>query len=436
MKKKLLLAFLFSVNLMVVAQVTIGVSEEPLSGALLQLKDIKGDNAINSTKGLGLPRVDIIETRPKLGEMAESIGNSASVSWDEAAHIGLVVYNTNEGCTTETRRYVYKGVYVWNGSYWELLRAGGGASANDPVQETNTTLTDRDGNVYSIAQFGSAGVWMTQNLRTKSLPDDELVQGTGYSSGDSYEKKYYMYPQKDGAAQIFDPTPPSYWKEEYGLLYNWQAATNGRNCVLYNIDQGQATALGQSPGLYEVETVEERYIQGVCPRGWHLPSDREWNALEAELLANAENNATNPTGKYVEPLTPNWVLTAGPRVWSSIEVYPKAAGGFRGHHGRFMRAKADALGPNTINTVVGVNDGWSKPHTDGGLFVLLTGGIDNDGASKNYDNHAQFWTSSSASGTINAKVAWIHQVENATFGMGRIKEPRNKLYSIRCKKDD
>ncbi len=45
--------------------------------------------------------------------------------------------------------------------------------------------------------------------------------------------------------------------EIYGALYTYAAATNGDN-----------TGTG---------------VQGVCPTGWHMPSDDEWDDLETEL---------------------------------------------------------------------------------------------------------------------------------------------------------
>ena len=45
---------------------------------------------------------------------------------------------------------------------------------------------------------------------------------------------------------------------EYGYLYNWKA-------VMGNQGSSQANPSG---------------VQGICPNGWHVPSDAEWNELE------------------------------------------------------------------------------------------------------------------------------------------------------------
>ncbi|MBQ5524527.1 MAG: hypothetical protein IIT93_03310, partial [Paludibacteraceae bacterium] len=47
----------------------------------------------------------------------------------------------------------------------------------------------------------------------------------------------------------------------YGYLYNWTAVMNGES-------SSASTPSG---------------VQGICPNGWHLPSDDEWKALLTEI---------------------------------------------------------------------------------------------------------------------------------------------------------
>jgi uncharacterized protein (TIGR02145 family) len=49
--------------------------------------------------------------------------------------------------------------------------------------------------------------------------------------------------------------------DTYGALYNWAAAMNGAESSEFTPSQ----------------------VQGVCPTGWHLPSDGEWIVLEMKL---------------------------------------------------------------------------------------------------------------------------------------------------------
>ncbi len=54
--------------------------------------------------------------------------------------------------------------------------------------------------------------------------------------------------------------------EEEGLLYQWSAAMNG------------STTEG---------------AQGICPTGFHIPTDAEWHALESSLTTGTCNNSRN-----------------------------------------------------------------------------------------------------------------------------------------------
>lgn len=124
------------------------------------------------------------------------------------------------------------------------------------------SVTDYDGNVYPVVAIGNQ-VWMAKNLMTTHYADGTpLVDGTpqGDITGD-YITKYYFWYQDE--YEVFGPT--------YGALYTWAAAMN----------EEQSSDANPSG------------VQGVCPDGWHLPSDEEWKELEMYLGMDQENaNAT------------------------------------------------------------------------------------------------------------------------------------------------
>lgn len=124
----LLLLSFFTINLF--GQVTLGIGEVPISGALLQLKEKNeedGKNAgyVNSSKGLGLPRVALRE-RDQLFPMFDgntSYKDENSFKQEEdAKHKGLLVYNIS---TTPPTGVVWEdlkpGVFVWDGQYWSPI---------------------------------------------------------------------------------------------------------------------------------------------------------------------------------------------------------------------------------------------------------------------------------------------------------------------------
>lgn len=102
------------------AQVTIGNDESPAIGSLLQLKEDNNiaDGSKNSTKGLLMPRVELLNTKldATFTDLSKTIRN-ASGTWDKDKHIGLWVYNVSEDLSKD----ICPGLYTWNGTNWVKL---------------------------------------------------------------------------------------------------------------------------------------------------------------------------------------------------------------------------------------------------------------------------------------------------------------------------
>lgn len=113
-------------------------------------------------------------------------------------------------------------------------------------------ITDIDGNVYHGVTIGNQ-IWMTENLRTTRYADGSAIpkveEGTAWSALETNGEAYCWY----------DNNPSV--NEDYGCLYTWAAATNG----------GSGSSANPSG------------VQGVCPDGWHLPSEEEWKELVFHL---------------------------------------------------------------------------------------------------------------------------------------------------------
>ncbi|MBN2214743.1 MAG: fibrobacter succinogenes major paralogous domain-containing protein, partial [Bacteroidales bacterium] len=115
------------------------------------------------------------------------------------------------------------------------------------VEDAGETFTDsRDGKAYKWVQIGDQ-VWMAENLAY--LPS--VSPPTQESRADPYYYVYGYYGYSVSAAQAL----ANY--SNYGTLYNWAAAMDG-----------EASSNSNPSG-----------VQGVCPSGWHLPSDAEWDEL-------------------------------------------------------------------------------------------------------------------------------------------------------------
>lgn len=128
MKKIIILLFtclLYSVFLK--AQVTIGSGYRPQPGTLLDLKMEESSNDVTSTKGLLMPRLELVSSHS-----LEPILTNASEA-DMKQHIGLVVYNlTNDS-------YFSPSFYFWSGTQWL------------PFDENNITLiVDKESNSFIV----------------------------------------------------------------------------------------------------------------------------------------------------------------------------------------------------------------------------------------------------------------------------------------------
>lgn len=113
------------------------------------------------------------------------------------------------------------------------------------------TFTDsRDGHTYKYKKIGEQ-TWMAEDLAY--LPEVNPDSDTS-----SFDKRYYVYGFKDTDVKAAKNTE-NYQK--FGVLYNWPATVNGVNTN--NSGSGN--------------------VQGSCPAGWHVPSDKEWMILEKTL---------------------------------------------------------------------------------------------------------------------------------------------------------
>ena len=113
------------------------------------------------------------------------------------------------------------------------------------------SFTDaRDNNVYTAVQIGTQ-CWMAENLAylPAVYPSD---------SGSETSPYYYVYDYQ-GTDVAAAKATINY--QTYGVLYNWPASMAG----------------------YASSDSIPSGVQGICPSGWHLPSDEEWKILEGEV---------------------------------------------------------------------------------------------------------------------------------------------------------
>lgn len=147
-----------------------------------------------------------------------------------------------EGATLEFGSSVYK----CEEGRWKYDAEGTGAEL----------FTDsRDGQVYKMVTVGGQ-TWMAENLNYELTLEQEKSVGEKFSwcaGGDTATIA-------EGDCSV------------YGRLYTWAGA----------VDSAGAFSDG-AKGCGEGVSCTLEKIRGVCPEGWHLPDNEEWNALFESL---------------------------------------------------------------------------------------------------------------------------------------------------------
>lgn len=124
------------------------------------------------------------------------------------------------------------------------------------------TVTDFDGNVYNTIGIGSQ-CWMAENLRT-----------THYSNGDPIDLGATT---STTIPYRYNPASDSTNVSTYGYLYNWVAVMKG------------ATSSEANPSG----------VQGICPTGWHVPSNAEWTELETFVSSQSQYVCNHQNSSYI-----------------------------------------------------------------------------------------------------------------------------------------
>lgn len=408
------------------AQVTIGKKEEPVAGALLQLKNLDAQTAggSNADKGLLLPRVYLTDLLPETdAEFAASIG--ATGEWDRAMHTGLIVYNLLEDpCFCEER--IHRAPYMWDGTRWNCLLD---IKVGEP--EAVKTFTDSRPNdvpqTYMYRTFGEAGDWMLENLRATRLPNGDPIN---FGNTLSRTAPYYVYPGMDGG----DGSDATYVTERprLGYLYNFYAATYGIGAHPGNGTKNDDRCNGVN--FYQVEAAGGDFeiavgAQGICPDGWHLPSDVEFNTLERYLYHNGHLYS-----EYTEDEVKSWMPWLAE--WEDLGLICSVSENrptdkkVAGAQGGVMGSPCPPPGyTNTSNY-----KGKSYRAEEGGFDVLYTGRIGSTGKMTYYGLDGMFWVY--ARGTDIPQIGWGHWVEAETPTVKKRTDNITVLHSVRCKRNN
>jgi uncharacterized protein (TIGR02145 family) len=130
--------------------------------------------------------------------------------------------------------------------------------------KANYIIDQRDNEKYAIVKIGSQ-IWMAENLRAIVLNDRTVIPiiTEGKYWGKAYTPAccYYMNQKKNAGS--------------YGVLYNWYTVQSGK----------------------------------LCPTGWHVPSDQDWEVLINEVGGEAIAGGHLKEIGFVHWSSPNYLAT-------------------------------------------------------------------------------------------------------------------------------
>ena len=206
-----------------------------------------------------------------------------------------------------------------------------------------TPVTDIEGNMYKTVVIGSA-VWMAENLKVTEFNDDSEIPHVS-------EAVDWIVLNSPGYCWYNNDS--TYNAPLYGALYNWYAAS----------------------------------ASNICPTGWHVPTDAEYNTMEVAL----------------------GLLQADVDVW-----------GWRGtDHGSKMKS-------TTL-----WNAGETGTNTSG--FTALPGGYRyyTDGTFQGQNTYEYFWTATQH----DEDRGWYRLLEGSKTNVYKASGDKRAGKAIRCVKD-
>jgi uncharacterized protein (TIGR02145 family) len=176
-------------------------------------------------------------------------------------------------------------LYTGNGNY---LIIPGLSAANPVLNQPEAPVTDIDGNVYQTVRIG-AQVWMKENLKVSKYRNGNSIP-TGLT-----DSQWSV--TSSGAFSVYNNDQTN--NSIYGKLYNWYAVSDSR---------------------------------GLCPIGWHVPTDHDFNLLTKLIDKLADTTCNNCPGSTTAggKLKSSGTIQSGNGLWNTPNTNASNESGFSG----------------------------------------------------------------------------------------------------------
>jgi uncharacterized protein (TIGR02145 family) len=280
------------------------------------------------------------------GNITDAGGGSIiarGICWGTAPNPTITGNKTTNGTGTGTFTGNLTGLTDGTTYYYRAYATNSSGTTYGQEFSFITPVTDVEGNMYKTVVIG-AKVWMAENLKVTKLNDNTDI---------TYAPEAVDWIVLTGAGYCWYNNDPDFNKPIYGALYNWYAANSAN----------------------------------ICPTGWHVATDEEYNSLEVALgLPQADVN-----------------------IW-----------GWRGtDHGSKMKS------------TTGWNAGENGTNTSG--FTALPGGYRyySDGLFNGQNSLSYWWTATEH----DADRGWYRRIDGNNAAVYKASTDKRAGKSIRCVKN-
>lgn len=274
---------------------------------------------------------------------------------------------------------------------------------------------------YRVVQIGSQ-CWMAENLRYKQIEDG---RSASYSQNDLINNSIYtyrMYFSWPSTKTLSNGTNVSgtWLRDRYGYLYTW-----------IGVMDAPATMATRST-MYPYQQIDFR-VQGICPDGWHLPTDGEWFQLEKEMGVTAADSAVVITSMRHEndiEGTVHDILQQGASRGYAANAGTQAASGCEW----YIDGSDDC--PEDYCNIQRNTTGFSA--MPAGVFVPQY--PDRDACFQILGSYGTYWSASQALSAHAghddfSDAAYVHQLKASQGGWGRYRADKHNGLSVRCVRD-